>query len=128
MDSKNEVKEKLWQIIRTAAYDEELCNSDGDIICTMKRPIVNPDLAMLLVDKLLKNGVTLLPCKPGQVMYRLNTRHGVVVTFVVDGVLVHNDYMVICDEECNTFSDEDIGKKLFYTKEEAETVLAWRDK
>lgn len=54
----NEVKERLWEIIRTAKYKEELCNSDGNIITSWYRPVVNGDLAMLLVDKLVENGVT----------------------------------------------------------------------
>lgn len=59
MDDKDvEVKERLYQIIRTAKYEEELCNSDGDVITTLYRPVVDGGLAMLLVDKLVENGVT----------------------------------------------------------------------
>lgn len=98
-----------------------------ELVCNNPYTTLFHDETDAITKSLLKHGMIMLPCKPGQVMYRLNTRHGVVVTFVVDGVLVHNDYMVICDEEYNTFSDEDIGKKLFYTKEEAEAALGKRD-
>ena len=54
----DEVKERLWEIIRTAKYREDLCNSDGDIIETWYSPVVDSDLAMLLVDKLVESGVT----------------------------------------------------------------------
>lgn len=54
----DEVKARLWEIIRTAKYKEELCNSDGDVITAWYMPVVDGNLAMLLVDKLVENGVT----------------------------------------------------------------------
>lgn len=54
----DELRERLWKIIRTAKYQQELCNSDGDIISAWYSPIVDADLAMLLVDKLVEAGVT----------------------------------------------------------------------
>lgn len=86
-----------------------------------------------LADYLLQNGVVVLPCKVGDVVYCLyqplkeETR---IAEVEIDTFEIHKGYIVIVgydkhDNEgfCYRYFTREIGKTVFFTKEEAEKIL-----
>lgn len=91
-----------------------------------------------LVDYLLENGVVVLPCKVGDTVYIVhNTAESIeldcsetcIYTTVIDSIHMsgiveyHMLYKKIIHPDCDFFSDKDIGKTVFLTKEEAEQAI-----
>ena len=89
-------------------------------------------------DVLLDNGVVVLPCKVGDTVYIVhNTAESIdldcsetcIYETVIDSIHIsgiveyHMFYKKIIHPDCDFFSDKDIGKTVFLTKEEAEKAL-----
>ena len=87
---------------------------------------------------LLENGVIVLPCKVGDTVYIVhNTAESIeldcsetcIYETVIDSIHIsgiveyHMFYKKIIHPDCDFFSDKDIGKTVFLTKEEAEKAL-----
>lgn len=96
-----------------------------------------------LADYLIANGVIVPPVKVGQKVWEMNFKNiiieqeilGMDVEQYVEDYGMTNDIMMKVGYRCNTggftlhyFHLDDIGTKLFLTREEAETALAKRMK
>ena len=85
-----------------------------------------------IADHLLSNGVIVPPCKVGDTVYRLahnvdKTEWKVADFWEVIKIEIYEDETGIIDDSDNYFSNEDIGKTIFLTKEEAEQALKERE-
>lgn len=79
--------------------------------------IYNPGLkSENIADYLLKNGVVVLPCKVGDVVYQVND------TNIFESTIKN----IIYDTENIAFDKTSIGLSIFLTREEAEKVLERR--
>ena len=88
-------------------------------------------------DYLLDHGVIVPPCKVGDTVYKILDVEWDVGEFVVYNThYIHNDHKIIrYDAECHShediddiwFYDDDIGKTVFLTREEAEKALKARE-
>ena len=83
-------------------------------------------------EELLANGVIVPPCKVGDTVYRLahnvdKTEWKVADFWEVIKIEIYEDEIGIIDDSDNYFSNEDIGKTVFLTKEEAEQALKERE-
>ena len=89
-----------------------------------------------IADQLLKNGVIVLPCKIGDVVYTLNKTDGVVAKKVVEiswkrdwsGTDLGWGLILSGKRSNNRYNVSSIGKTVFLTKEEAEKALKGADK
>ena len=75
-----------------------------------------------LADHLLKNGVIVPPVEVGQTIYRIYDRK-IYDWWEVESIRIYADETVYFDDSENIFRDEDIGKTVFLTKEQAEKAL-----
>lgn len=80
----------------------------------------------ILARYLLENGVVVLRCKVGDTVYRIDDKQ-VFDWWEVEHIEIYADETVYIDDSDNTFTDDDIGKTVFLTKEEAEQALAERN-
>ena len=97
------------------------CKYRGQADCTLEH----------LADHLLANGVIVPPCKVGDTVYRLahnvdKTEWKVADFWEVIKIEIYEDEIGIIDDSDNYFSNEDIGKTVFLTKEEAKAELEKR--
>ena len=76
-----------------------------------------------MADYLLANGVIVPPCKAGDTIYRCAFERNEVWEWEIVAVKVYADQVIFIDDSDNVFTEEDIGKTVFLTKEEAERVL-----
>ena len=79
-----------------------------------------------LADYLLEHGVTALPCKVGDRVYRPSDCLGV-VQFVIISFNIYESEMFFTDDSENIIYLSDIGKTVFLTREEAERALKERE-
>ena len=93
--------------------------------------------AETIANYLLENGVVVLPCKVGDTVYVLHNTYerielglsDCIYETVVDSIHIsgiteyHMRYKKITHPDCDFFSDKDIGKTVFFNKEEAEKAL-----
>lgn len=77
-------------------------------------------------DLLLEHGVTVLPCKVGDRVYRPSDCLGV-VQFVIISCHIYQSEMFFTDDSENIIYPSDIGKTVFLTREEAERALKERE-
>lgn len=82
-----------------------------------------------LADVLLENGVIVPPCKVGDTVFCLSSpclESTKIIEVLVESVEIHKDYILICGA-CGEWSyqyfDREIGKTVFFNKEEAEAAL-----
>ena len=75
-----------------------------------------------VADYLLENGVIVPPCKVGDTVYRIDDKQ-VYDWWQVEHIEIYADEIVFVDDSDNEFTEDDIGKTVFLTKEEAEKVL-----
>lgn len=85
--------------------------------------------AELYADDLIENGVIVLPCKLGDMVYRISTKSCTKMKYIqktkVSRIAIDNDgTWIFC--ECNPISKCVFGKTVFLTKEEAEKALKGR--
>lgn len=75
-----------------------------------------------IADYLLDNGVIVPPVEVGQTIYRIYDRK-IYDWWEVESIRIYADETVYFDDSENIFRDEDIGKTVFLTKEQAEKAL-----
>lgn len=99
-------------------------------------PRIGADPAEVVADYLLDHGVIVPPCKVGDTVYKILDVEWDVGEFVVyNAHYIYNDHKIIYDAECHSyedindvwFYDDDIGKTVFLTREEAEKALKARE-
>ena len=74
-----------------------------------------------LADHLIANGVIVPPCKVGDKIYRIVS--GGMFEWEIVCIQVYEDGFLFIDDSDNFCSDDDFGKTVFLTKEEAEQKL-----
>ena len=91
--------------------------------------------AEIVADYLLENGVSILPCKVGDVLYYHDYKCGAfndnkdewnIVDSVVCQIRIKKKGILVEMSSGRIFTHKDFGKIIFNTKEEAEKVLAER--
>ena len=91
--------------------------------------------AEIMADFLLENGVSILPCKVGDVLYYHDYKCGAfndnkdewnIVDSVVCQIRIKKKGILVEMSSGRIFTHKDFGKIIFNTKEEAEKVLAER--
>jgi hypothetical protein len=102
-------KDRLIELVRGAKKNTKGAN------CDLERE-------HLFADYLIENGVIVLPCKVGDIVWVDDFMWGLIPC------KVDRPYHCICGEKggCTfemSFIDDDFGKKVFLTKEEAEQKL-----
>ena len=75
-----------------------------------------------IADYLLENGVIVPSCKIGQAIFRIDDK-SVFDWWDVEHIEIYAEEIVYIDDSGNQFTDEDIGKTVFLTREEAEQAL-----
>ena len=75
-----------------------------------------------VADVLLANGVIVPPCKVGDTVYRIDDKQ-VYDWWQVEHIEIYADEIVFVDDSDNEFTEDDIGKSIFLTREDAEKVL-----
>ena len=80
-----------------------------------------------LADYLLEHGVIVLLCKIGDNVYRTGDPIKKVYEFSVTCIEIFEDEVVFIDDSDNEFTEHDIGKTVFLTREEAEEALKERN-
>ena len=79
-----------------------------------------------IADYLLENGVIVPPCKVGDTVYRCGDPIKKTYEWEIEHIEIYADETVFVDDSDNVFSEDDINKTVFLTKEEAEKALAER--
>lgn len=78
----------------------------------------------LIADYLLANGVIVPPCKVGKTVYVIGVFTGQIVETKVESIHYNKSGIYLCLENFTTASvDQQLGKTVFLTKEEAEEKL-----
>lgn len=113
------MRERLIQLISNA--DEECKHSKDCKSCSGYRK-GSQCMNYHIADYLIENGVVVLPCKVGDVVYRIYTRAWIGEDVVREVVVSENGVFYIDDKgrmtSCNKF-----GKTVFLTREDAEKAL-----
>ena len=78
-----------------------------------------------IADYLLENGVIVPPCKVGDTIWRCGIER--VHYWQIQSIDMYVDEIVFVDDSDNYFTEDDIGKTVFLTKEEAEQALKERE-
>ena len=63
--------------------------------------------------------LVVLPCKPGDTIYRLDGLH----SWQIVSITIYPDEIIFTDDSDNIFGLDNIGKTIFFTREEAEKAL-----
>ena len=101
-------RERLTALLMAGAGD--FIKKNGALNCTK------------LADYLVEHGVTALPCKVGDKVYRPSDCLGI-VQFVIISCSIYENEMFFTDDSENIIYLSDIGKTVFLTREEAERAL-----
>ena len=110
------MRDRLIELVKNAHDEQQYLTSDKSINA--------------IADFLLENGVVVLPCKLGDTMYDISEFVNCVpcpemyednVTFIT--VMKRKNGEMYFDIECVECDYKDIGKTIFFTKEEAEQAL-----
>lgn len=81
-----------------------------------------PDFAEFFADRLLAEGVIVLPCKVGDTVYGYST--GNITEYTVTNIRIGDERpWVRCCSYNSDFWTHDIGKTVFFTREDAEQAL-----
>lgn len=97
---------------------ELICNCPSKIMgANMFLEKISVDLA----DYLLASGVIVPHCKVGDTIWRCGLER--VHYWQIQSIDVYADEIVFVDDSDNYFTEDDIGKTVFLTKEEAEQAL-----
>ena len=87
------------------------------------------EFAEHLADHLLANGVIVPPCKAGDTVYMVGVFTGQIIETKVEAIHHNESGIYLCLENFTTASiDQQLGKTVFLTKEEAEAELEKRGK
>lgn len=113
----NNMRDRLTDVLRRASYIQPFYTSDGELVTSQRRFVVDYDIAEEFADFLIEQGIILPPCKVGQTVYQ------------TDGVRIYKSTIknTVYYTENIAFDERAIGKTVFLTKEEAERALAERN-
>ncbi len=126
-------RERLIGIIKKAGYEETVYTSDGEPVTTVPRRVVNEEVVEGFADYLLRRGVIVPPCRVGDIVYLFYPVRKGIYEAVVDEISLSqkSNFIVTRDLYFNRRTAiffEQIGKTVFFTKEEAEKALKERSK
>lgn len=76
-----------------------------------------------IADHLLANGVIVPPCNVGDTIYRCGDPIKKAYEWDIEHIEIYYDEMVFVDDSDNEFTEADIGKTVFLTREDAEAAL-----
>ena len=76
-----------------------------------------------IADRLLANGVIVPPVKAGQTVWFPSQYYGAPYPITITHLEIYEEETVIYSEGGSEWRDEDIGKTVFLTREEAEKAL-----
>ena len=76
-----------------------------------------------VADYLLENGVIVPKCKIGDDIYRIGESGKIYADWEIICIQVYEEEILYIDDSDNYFAEEDIGKTVFLTREEAEKAL-----
>lgn len=110
------MKELLLKILEEGQAEEMFYIDDVEYISTR-------EVRERLADHLLANGVIVLPCKVDDTIYRCGDPIKKVHEWQIEHIEIYGDEVVFVDDSDNTFTEDDIGKTIFLTREEAERAL-----
>ena len=102
---------------------ELLKESEKKVSEIFSEPLEIEEWLGVYADYLLANGVTVLPCKVGDTIYRCGDPIKKVYEWEIEHIELYLDAIVFVDDSDNEFTAEDIGKTAFLSKEEAEKAL-----
>ena len=143
----NDMRDRLKDILQRASYIQPFYTSDGELVTSQRRFVVDYDIAEEFADFLIEQGVIVPPCKVGDTVYSLreascediNEVHAVCehYGFGTDDRICTLEKPQKCPyryrifkrlvTEYNLLSLARVwGKTVFLTKEEAERALAER--
>lgn len=121
------MRERLIKLLKQAEKQQSLNAVCGDIDSL----IDSPRGAEFIADYLIENGVVVLPCKVGDILWFLD--YDLPKCFICpeqiviqDIVLLKNTMLIRCSSSI-TLRTEDFGKTVFLTKEDAERALRKED-
>ena len=122
-------REKLIELL-TEAEDHWLKYVDD---CAFNQLAISFTFEQMFADHLLSNGVIVPPCKVGDKIYMLVTRHTTSFEFPNGKMVRKENQHTIIKQTYLTKSNffkvlDDFGKTVFLTKEEAEKALKERNK
>ena len=119
------MRERLIKKINTIEFDY------GEILAEYAELEyrIPPDYAEYVTDRLLAEGIIVLPCKVGQTVYVVSRYYGglwQIHECRVDSLTIYEKhiFMSLVDREYNFGMEvSEIGKTVFFTKKEAERAL-----
>ena len=108
------------RLIELILQGENEADKKGIANCQM----YNLEKAKILAEHLISNGVIVPPCKVGDTVYMLGVFTGQIIETKVEGIHYNQSGIYLCFENFTTASiDQQLGKTVFLTKEEAEEKL-----
>jgi hypothetical protein len=112
------MREKLIELIEET--------EDKYIKCIRNSVEPRIDFGEFFADRLIENGIIAPPCKVGDTVYIISDYTNEILSRLIIGIIIKKDgYGFIFDTQ-SSWSDTDIGKTVFLTREEAEKALAER--
>lgn len=130
MTMQNEMRDRLVELIEQALIKRE--NLRNDFLDEKIDDI--PDFEDVLADHLIENGVIVPPCKVGDIVYVVSRYYAgdwEVYKCKIDNLTIYGkNTFISCDANTEIFEKinfglnvSEIGKTVFFTKEEAEQKL-----
>lgn len=85
------------------------------------------EAAEINADYLMQNNVVVLPCKVGQVLWFPSEYYDKPYSIFITKAEIYEEETIMYSEGGTEWHDEDIGKTVFLSREEAENVLKERN-
>ena len=126
--SKRFAREWLIKLLNKAVYKVTYCNGDGETVEETQRRFINYGESKYIADLLLENGVIVPACKLGAVVYYRPCRCDADLKYPhirqskVKQINFSGDWEWIFTDDA-AFERSDVGKSVFFTREEAEEAL-----
>ena len=111
-------RERLVELIKNAKNDKNLCWYDLYDLCSE-----DGCCAEYFADHLLANNVVVLPCKVGQVLWFPSEYYNEPYSVFITKAEIYEEETIMYSEGGTEWYDEDIGKTVFLSREEAEAKL-----
>ena len=81
---------------------------------------LSPEEVQKLAEAKAEGRLRVLPCKPGDTIYRPD---GLQYSWQIVSITIYPDEIIFTDDSDNIFGLDNIGKTIFFTREEAEKAL-----
>ena len=81
--------------------------------------VLNEEHWLPATDHLLAHGIILPRCKVGDTIYRIRPQSNKIISWVIVEIIITEGEIAYIDDSDNLIKDEDIGKTVFLTEEEA---------